>query len=110
MSGCNFKAYLQTFEQRPTDQAPGGSCDRPGGASCFNFPASPVVTGLSATPMTVTVPFSMFTVGVAHVNPFPGQLVGLQWQIDSGAPTTDGGPQPTCTGEIRIDDINFITQ
>jgi hypothetical protein len=47
--------------------------------------------------------------GATHVNPIPGQLVGLQWQLESGMPTTEGGAQPICTAEVRIDDIAFVT-
>ena len=40
----------------------------------------------------------------------PGQVVGLQWQLESGAAAEDGGIQPACSVEIRIDDIAFVTQ
>jgi hypothetical protein len=39
------------------------------------------------------------------------QLVGIQWQVNSGAPADpDGGMQAGCTVELRIDDIKFVTQ
>jgi hypothetical protein len=60
---------------------------------------------------TFTIPFSMFTTTATQMNPFAGQLVGLQWQFTSGAPADpDGGVQPSCTAEIRIDDIAFVKQ
>jgi hypothetical protein len=102
-TGCTFKVLLQTFEQRPTTQNPPGGCAF--GASCYYFPASPNIT-LASTPTIVTVALAAFT-GVPHTMPIEGQLVGLQWQLDS-APVVDGGAQATCTLEVRLDDIDFI--
>jgi hypothetical protein len=108
LTGCNFKSQLQTFEQRPTTQSPPGSCD-PDAGSCYNFPTSIVTLG--STPQTFTIKFSDFTTGVTHANPVPGELVGLQWQIESAPPADpDGGSQLSCSVEIRIDDISFVTQ
>ena len=105
ISGCTFKSQLQTFEQRPTNQGPPGGCD-PDAGSCYNFPSSTVTLG--ATPTPITIPFGNYTAGVAHTNTIPGQIVGLQWQLESGAPPVDGGEQTNCTAEIRIDDIDFV--
>jgi hypothetical protein len=102
---CTFKLQLQTFEQRPTNQSPGGGCDPAG--SCYGFPASPSVT-LTETPQTITVPWANFTTGATHAAPFMGQIVGLQWQLESGAPLEDGGAQTACSVEVRVDDIDFI--
>jgi len=106
ITGCNFKSQMQTFEQRPISQNPPGGCD-PDAGSCYGFPASTVTLGTS--PQTFTIKFTDMT-GATHANPIPGQIVGLQWQLESGMATTDGGPQPSCTVEIRIDDIAFVTQ
>jgi hypothetical protein len=108
---CTFKAQLQTFEQRPMapTQNPGGGCDPDAGSSCYQFPTSPNIT-LTSSPQTFTFAFTDFTSSFTHVNPIPGQLVGLQWQLESGAPMDDGGAQTECMGEIRIDDVQFITQ
>ena len=108
ITGCNFKVQLQTFEQRPMSQSPPGLCDSAAG-SCYGFPASPNLT-LTTTPTPITVPFAQFTTNATHANPAPGQVVGLQWQLESGAAAEDGGIQPACTVEIRIDDIKFVTQ
>jgi hypothetical protein len=109
LTGCPFVAELQTFEQRPTTQGPPGGCDPDAGASCYNFPSAPVT--LTTSPQTFTLPFTAFTTTATQINPFPGQVVGLQWQFTSGPPADpDGGTQPTCTAEIRIDDISFVTQ
>ena len=108
LTGCNFKSQLQTFEQRPTTQSPPGSCD-PDAGSCYNFPTSLVTLGM--TPQTFTIKFSDYTTGVTHANPVPGELVGLQWQIESAPPADpDGGVQLSCSVELRIDDISFVTQ
>ena len=104
---CTFKLQLQTFEQRPsTGQNPPGGCDSMAG-SCYGFPASPSVT-LTTAPQTITVPWAMFTTGATHAMAFQGQIVGLQWQLESGGATTDGGEQTACSVEVRIDDIDFI--
>src|SRR5262245_55348007 len=111
ISGCDFKAQLATFEQRPLTPLPAGGCDPDAGTgSCYRYPASPVLAvGTSAT--TFTTLFTDFTTAATHVNPIPGQLVGLQWQLESKAPSDpDGGAQPSCTVELRIDDIAFVTQ
>jgi hypothetical protein len=104
LTGCIFKSQLQTFAQRPTDQFPPGGCD-PNAGSCYNFPSSAALT-LSTTPTPFTVPFSMYTPAAT-----PGELVGLQWLVESGPPADpDGGAQTPCTVEIRIDDIDFVAQ
>jgi len=107
LTGCTFQAYLQTFEQRPTSQAPAGGCSA---ATCYSFPASPDLAPLSSTPKTFTVPFTMLTSSATHTNPVPGQIVGLQWQVNSGPALEDGGVQQSCMVEIRIDDVDFVTQ
>jgi hypothetical protein len=109
LTGCTFKSQLQTFEQRPTTQGPPGGCD-PDAGSCYQFPASANLT-LGTTPTTFTIKFSDYTSSFSHVNPIAGQLVGLQWQIESAPPADpDGGAQLPCTAEIRLDDIQFVTQ
>jgi len=54
----------------------------------------------------VTVALGAFAGGV-HAMPIEGQIVGLQWQLDSPAPV-DAGAEAACTVEVRIDDIDFI--
>jgi hypothetical protein len=106
---CTFKIQLQTFEQRPLTQSPPGGCDLAAG-SCYGFPASPSMT-LTTTPQTFTFPFSMLTTSATHASAFQGQIVALQWQLESGAPLDpDGGAQTACSIEVRIDDVNFLTQ
>ena len=104
---CVFKSQLQTFEQRPVSQSPPGSCDDSAG-SCFGFPTSQITLGTS--PQTFTIKFSDYLTSVAHTNAIPGELVGLQWQLESGPADPDGGAQTACSVEIRIDDVAFVTQ
>ncbi len=108
MDGCIWQVQLQTQEQRPvTATSPtGGTCPQPG--TCYVFPAAPIATLPTATPMTFTVLFTDF-VRNPSVAPMTAQLVGIQWQVNSGAPP-DGGTQAACTVELRIDDIKFVTQ
>jgi hypothetical protein len=106
LTNCNFKSQLQTFEQRPNSQSPPGGCD-PDAGSCYNFPTTMLT--LTTTPTPFTLPFSGFASSATQTNPAPGQIVGLQWQLESGMLPDDAG-QPTCTAEIRIDDIDFVTQ
>lgn len=106
-ASCTFKLLLQTFEQWPATQNPPGSCS--GTMSCYEFPTSPSIT-LTPTPTTFTVPFSALTAAATHAMPPPSEVVGLQWQLDSAAAAVDGGAQTACTVEVRIDDIDFVTQ
>jgi hypothetical protein len=110
-AGCDFMVQLQTFEQRPVSQTPGpGGCD-PDAGSCYRFPTSTNFSTGSTAPMTLTIPFSMFTTSATQASPFQGQLVGLQFQLQSAAPVDpDGGVQLSCTAELRIDDVKFVTQ
>ncbi|HEY7374260.1 MAG TPA: hypothetical protein VIF57_19010 [Polyangia bacterium] len=106
LTGCPFVSQVQTFEQRPLNASPPGGCDQDAG-SCYSLPSAPVT--LTTSPQTFTLPFASFT--PAGTNPLGGQIVALQWQLTSGdAPDDAGSPQPSCTAEIRIDDIDFVTQ
>jgi len=109
LDGCVWQVQLQTQEQRPVTQTspPGGTCN-PDAGSCYAFPAAPNLTIPTATPMTITLPFTAFTTNPSMA-PMAKQLVGIQWQANSAAPP-DGGTQAGCNVEIRIDDIKFITQ
>ena len=54
--------------------------------------------------MTITAPFPGSATQRGSTIPTRTQIVGLQWQANSSAGTG------TCTVELRIDDIKFITQ
>jgi hypothetical protein len=100
---------LQTQDQRPTSQGspPGGTCDQDAG-SCYNYP---VVTGLAVPAMGTatpyTIPLSSFTATVTPTKTPTQQLVGIQWQVNSGPPQ-DGGAQIGCNVVLGIDDIAFM--
>jgi hypothetical protein len=107
LDGCVWQVQLQTQEQRRSTQTnpTGGTCVA---TNCFAFPAAPNLAIPGATPTTVTVPFAAFTTNPAVI-PLATQLIGIQWQVNSGAPP-DGGTQAGCNAELRIDDIKFVTQ
>jgi hypothetical protein len=66
------------------------------------------VLTLGTSPQTFTVPFTDFMTTATQVNSAQSQVVALQWQIVSGPAMEDGGVQPSCTAEVRIDDIDFV--
>jgi hypothetical protein len=99
LTGCSYQLQLQTFEQRPTTQAPSGGCDQ-ATMSCYGYPAAanlPAPSTDLTMPTLVTVPFTSFG---PSVMPAPAQIVGLQWQVNAST--------GSCTVELRIDDVAFI--
>src|SRR6185295_1279666 len=104
ITGCSYQVQLQTFEQQSNTVTPAGGCT----TGCYQFPSSTMgLPILSTTPQVATVPLSSFTSSATHANPIPSQIVGIQWQINSSAPVTDGGTQLGCTVELVIDDVAF---
>ena len=104
--GCDVYFQVQTFVEQGI--ANKGGCDpSAAGASCYSFPqmklASP--TGM------VTVHFSDLAGGMpTGASAIAAQIVGLQWQFQSAAPATAGGPQTDCTGiNLTIDDVQFVS-
>jgi hypothetical protein len=99
--GCDLQLQLETFEQRPKDQTPPGGCDRAGGATCSSYPAAlnlptpPTSTGA----ITVKVPFASLSGWNATL---ATEIVGVQWQLTS--------PGPSCSVNLRIDDVTFVSQ
>ena len=109
LTGCDLYVQLKTFEQQAITQSPPGGCDE-STTSCYTFPQTTITVPLTATAQTVTIPFSALAPAAAG-QPAPQQVVGLQWQIQSGAPVDpDGGAQLGCVVELRVDDIEFVTQ
>jgi hypothetical protein len=109
ITGCDWSVQVKTFEQFPTTQNPAGGCNMDT-TSCYNFPALKNAVVPTATPQTVTIPISNLMPAAA--NPATQQqIVGFQWQVESGAPVDpDGGVQAPCMVGLRIDDIKFVTQ
>jgi hypothetical protein len=102
LTGCNWQVQLQTQDQRPsTDTNPtGGTCSSTT-TTCERYPTA-TLAAATATATTFTVRFSSFNNPATSAIATPSQIVGLQWQVDSG-----GG---ACTVELRIDSIKFVTQ
>jgi hypothetical protein len=98
LSGCAWQVQVQTLDERPSTE--GGTC----ASSCYQYPAYTIAAAPPATPMTFTAPFAGFTNPGGSTTPTRTQIIGLQWQANSS------GGSGTCTVELRIDDIKFITQ
>jgi hypothetical protein len=103
LTGCVWQVQLQTQDQRATTATnpSGGTC----ASNCYRFPAYAVAGTPSATPMPFVAPFSGFNNPASSTIAAPTQVVGLQWQVNSGNSGTG-----TCTVELRIDDVKFIMQ
>jgi hypothetical protein len=100
LSGCVWQVQLQTQDQRPTT-----ATDPTGGTCSSNCSAYPVVSNLAvpgATATSYTEAFTAFTNQTGSTIPLATQLVGVQWQVDSG-----NNGSGTCTVELRIDDVVF---
>jgi hypothetical protein len=110
MTGCAFQVGLATQDERPTTQTmpPGGTCDSSAG-SCYRYPTVSNLADPTTSGMTYTLPFSTFTTAATLVVPAQKQIVGIQWQVNSAAPTVDGGSQVPCVVTVAVDDIKFVT-
>lgn len=110
ITGCDWGVQIKTYEQFPTNGTPApGGCD-PNTTSCYGFPAVKNAVALTTTPQTVTIKIADF-MPPAVSPPTAQQIVGLQWQVESGAPLDpDGGAQAACMVGLRIDDIQFVTK
>jgi hypothetical protein len=102
LTGCVWQVQLQTQDERPTTQTPmGGTCNATM-ETCERYPAA-TLTAATATATTYNVRFTAFNNPAMSTVPTPSQIVGLQWQANS----SNGG---SCTVELRIDNIKFVTQ
>ena len=99
LTGCVWQVQLQTQDQRPSTQTDpsGGTC----ASNCYRFPAATLAMPVAAT---YTVPFASFNNPASSTTPTAMQIVGVQWQANSQSGTG------TCTVELRIDDVRFVTQ
>jgi hypothetical protein len=102
LTGCNWLVQLQTQDQRPSTltNPTGGTCNSTT-TTCERYPAA-TLAAATATATTFTVRFTAFNNPATSAIATPSQIVGLQWQVESG-----GG---ACTVELRIDNIKFVTQ
>jgi hypothetical protein len=101
LSNCTWQVQVQTQDQRPsTSTSPsGGTC----ASNCNRFPAFVIAAAPPPTPMTFTSLFTGFSNPAGSTIATRSQIVGLQWQVNSG--NSGAG---TCTVEIRIDDVKFM--
>jgi hypothetical protein len=102
-AGCDLVFLLQTFEQQSV--ANRGGC----GATtlCFRFPQKKISIGAQPAVIRFTdLENSGLPAGAAAMK---AEIVGLQWQFQSPTPV-DGGAQPACFGiDLKIDDIQFVS-
>ena len=100
LTNCVWQVALQTQDQRDATATnpSGGTC----ASNCYRYPA---VTGLAfptATASTYRETYTLFTNPASSTISTPTQVVGVQWQVNSGVSGTG-----TCTAELRIDNIVF---
>jgi hypothetical protein len=105
LSGCVWQVQIETQDQRASTATnpSGGTC----ASNCYQYPAYTIAAApptAPAAPMTITAPFPSFSNPAGSTIPTRTQIVGLQWQANSS------NGSGTCTVELRIDDIKFITQ
>ncbi len=105
LTGCVWQVQLQTQNQRPTTltNPMGGTCNATT-TTCERYPAA-ALTAPTATAAPVTVRFTAFDNPAGATSTTATQITGLQWQVNSG-----NNGSGTCTVELRIDNVRFITQ
>jgi hypothetical protein len=105
LNGCVWQVQLQTQNQRPmtVTNPPGGTCNATM-TTCERYPMASL-TAATATATTYTVRFTAFDNPSASTTPTASQIVGVQWQVNSG-----NSGSGTCSVELRIDNVRFVTQ
>ena len=105
LNGCVWQVQLQTQDQVPsTDTNPtGGTCNATT-TTCSRYPAASL-TAATATATTFTERFTAFNNPANSAIATASQVTGVQWQVNSG-----NNGSGTCTVELRIDNVRFITQ
>jgi hypothetical protein len=100
-AGCDVYLQAQTYSQQATSNQ--GGCV----SSCYQFPKAKLLS--TSGPVTVHFTDMVGTGLPAAADDIKRELVGLQWQFQSGAPVGDGA-QLGCTGiSLTIDDVSFIS-
>ena len=100
LNGCVWQLQLQTQDQRPS------TATNPMGGTCAtNCERYPVATLTAATMMatTYTTRFMTFSNPANSTIPTASQITGVQWQVNS----SNNG---SCTVELTIDNVRFVTQ
>jgi hypothetical protein len=105
LTGCTWQVQLQTQNERPTTATnpTGGTCNATT-ATCERYPAF-TLAAATVTATTLTVPFTSFNNPASTTTATATQIVGLQWQVNSG-----NSGSGTCTVELRIDNVRFVSQ
>jgi hypothetical protein len=97
VAGCDLSFNVQTFEQQANTN--GGGCDK-STSSCYSFPKKTLT--FSTNPITVM--FSDLSGGMpTDPAAIAAEIVGLQWQFQSPAPTSTP-PPAVDAGTITTDD------
>jgi hypothetical protein len=102
LTNCTWQVQLQTQDQYGTvDTNPsGGTC----ASNCYRYPAASL-TAATMTATMFTTRFTAFNNPSGSTTPMASQIVGVQWQVNSG-----NSGSGTCTVELRIDNVRFVTQ
>jgi hypothetical protein len=103
LNGCVWQVQLQTQDQRPSNATDptGGTCNPDGANGCYRYPAATLAMPVAAS---YVVPFTSFNNPASSTIATAMQVVGVQWQANSASGTG------TCTVELHIDDVRFVTQ
>jgi hypothetical protein len=104
LTNCTWQVQLQTQDERPSTETnpSGGTCNATT-ATCSRYPVS-TLAAATATATTFNARFTSFNNPANSAIATPTQIVGVQWQVNSSNGTG------TCTVELRIDNVKFVTQ
>ena len=100
LTDCVWQVQLQTQDQRDATATnpSGGTC----ASNCYRYPAVTGLTFPTATASTYRETYTLFNNPASSTISTPTQVIGVQWQVNSGVSGTG-----TCTAELRIDNIVF---
>jgi hypothetical protein len=104
LTNCAWQIQLETLDQRPTTATPAGGTCNATTATCERYPAA-TLAAATTTATTYTTRFTAFNNPAGGTVAAAGQIVGLQWQVNSG-----NNGSGTCTVGLRIDNVRFVTQ
>jgi len=104
LTNCTWQVQLQTEDERPSTATnpSGGTCNATT-ATCARYPAA-TLAAATATATTFTERFTSFNNPAGSLVASASQIVGIQWQVNSS------NGSGTCTVELRIDNVKFVTQ
>ncbi len=106
LNGCTLQVQLQTQNMRPSTlmNPSGGTCNATT-TTCEQYPAASIAAPAATGATTYSVRFTAFNNPAGGTTPTAAQISGLQWQVNSG-----NSGSGTCTAELRIDNVRFVTQ